>query len=72
MFIATISTSAGTEGEALGFGSVLSGLLVRPSYRADKQRHAADTGRGAVSYLTDPGVDAADQARGPAGEDPDR
>jgi lipoic acid synthetase len=29
------------EGEALGFGSVFSGPLVRSSYRADEQRHAA-------------------------------
>ena len=38
------------QGEALGFGSVLSGPLVRSSYRADEQRHAAETGRGAVAY----------------------
>jgi lipoic acid synthetase len=38
------------EGEALGFGSVFSGPLVRSSYRADEQRHAAATGRGAVAY----------------------
>jgi len=37
------------EGEALGFGSVFSGPLVRSSYRADEQRHAAETGRGAVA-----------------------
>jgi lipoic acid synthetase len=36
--------------EALGFGSVFSGPLVRSSYRADEQRHAAETGRGAVAY----------------------
>ena len=35
------------QGEALGFGSVFSGPLVRSSYRADEQRHAAATGRGA-------------------------
>jgi lipoyl synthase len=29
------------RGEALGFGSVFSGPLVRSSYRADEQRHAA-------------------------------
>jgi lipoyl synthase len=29
------------QGEALGFGSVFSGPLVRSSYRADEQRHAA-------------------------------
>ena len=40
------------QGEALGFGSVFSGPLVRSSYRADEQRHAAETGRGAVAYLT--------------------
>jgi len=38
------------QGEALGFGSVFSGPLVRSSYRADEQRHAAQTGRGAVAY----------------------
>jgi lipoic acid synthetase len=38
------------RGEALGFGSVFSGPLVRSSYRADEQRHAAATGSGAVSY----------------------
>ena len=31
------------QGEALGFGSVFSGPLVRSSYRADEQRHAAAT-----------------------------
>ena len=38
------------KGEAMGFGSVFSGPLVRSSYRADEQRHAAETGRGPVSY----------------------
>jgi lipoic acid synthetase len=38
------------QGEALGFGSVFSGPLVRSSYRADEQRHAAQNGRGAVAY----------------------
>jgi lipoyl synthase len=38
------------QGEALGFGSVFSGPLVRSSYRADEQKHAAATGRGALSY----------------------
>jgi lipoic acid synthetase len=38
------------QGEALGFGSVFSGPLVRSSYRADEQRAAAATGRGAVAY----------------------
>jgi lipoic acid synthetase len=38
------------QGEALGFGSVFSGPLVRSSYRADEQRHAAATGRGAAAY----------------------
>ena len=37
------------QGEALGFGSVFAGPLVRSSYRADEQKHAAD-GRGAVAY----------------------
>jgi lipoic acid synthetase len=38
------------QGEAMGFGSVFSGPLVRSSYRADEQRHAAASGRGAVAY----------------------
>ena len=38
------------QGEAMGFGSVFSGPLVRSSYRADEQRHAAATGRGALAY----------------------
>jgi lipoic acid synthetase len=38
------------QGQALGFGSVFAGPLVRSSYRADEQRHAAATGRGAVAY----------------------
>jgi lipoic acid synthetase len=38
------------QGEALGFGSVFAGPLVRSSYRADEQRHAAATGRGAAAY----------------------
>src|SRR4051794_36266159 len=38
------------QGETLGFGSVFSGPLVRSSYRADEQRHAAATGRGALAY----------------------
>jgi lipoic acid synthetase len=38
------------QGEALGFGSVFSGPLVRSSYRADEQRHAAATGSGAPAY----------------------
>jgi lipoic acid synthetase len=38
------------QGEALGFGSVFSGPLVRSSYRADEQRRAAATGRGALAY----------------------
>ena len=38
------------QGEAMGFGSVFAGPLVRSSYRADEQRHAAETGRGAVAY----------------------
>jgi lipoic acid synthetase len=36
------------QGEELGFGSVFSGPLVRSSYRADEQRHAAATGRGPI------------------------
>jgi lipoyl synthase len=38
------------QGETMGFGSVFSGPLVRSSYRADEQKHAASTGRGAVAY----------------------
>jgi lipoyl synthase len=38
------------QGQELGFGSIFSGPLVRSSYRADEQRHAAETGRGAVAY----------------------
>jgi lipoyl synthase len=38
------------QGEALGFGSVFAGPLVRSSYRADEQRHAAESGRGARAY----------------------
>jgi lipoic acid synthetase len=38
------------QGEALGFGSVFSGPLVRSSYRADEQQHAAANGHGAVAY----------------------
>src|SRR6267143_1233317 len=38
------------QGEALGFGSVFSGPLVRSTYRADEQRHAAESGRGAIAY----------------------
>ena len=38
------------QGEELGFGSVFACLLVRSSYRAEPQRHAAETGRGAVAY----------------------
>ncbi len=38
------------QGETLGFGSVFAGPLVRSSYRADEQRHAAATGRGAVAH----------------------
>ena len=37
------------QGEAMGFGSVFSGPLVRSSYRAEEQRRAAETGRGAVA-----------------------
>jgi lipoyl synthase len=38
------------QGESLGFGSVFAGPLVRSSYRADEQRHAAESGRGALAY----------------------
>jgi lipoic acid synthetase len=38
------------QGEGLGFGSVFAGPLVRSSYRADEQRHAAAAGRGALAY----------------------
>ena len=38
------------QGEALGFGSVFSGPLVRSSYRADEQRAAVARGRGAFSH----------------------
>jgi lipoic acid synthetase len=37
------------RGEAMGFGSVFSGPLVRSSYRADEQRHAATSSRGALA-----------------------
>ena len=48
------------QGEALGFGSVFAGPLVRSSYRADEQRHAAATGRGAVALLEGPGATRTD------------
>jgi lipoic acid synthetase len=38
------------QGEALGFGSVFSGPLVRSSFRADEQRAAAETGSGSIAY----------------------
>src|SRR6266508_1246533 len=38
------------QGEALGFGSVFAGPLVRSSYRADEQRHAATSGGRAIAY----------------------
>jgi lipoic acid synthetase len=38
------------RGEALGFGSVFAGPLVRSSYRAEEQRHAAVSGGRAVAY----------------------
>src|SRR3954447_16916026 len=38
------------QGEALGFGSVFAGPPLRSPYRADEQRHAAESGRGAVAY----------------------
>jgi lipoic acid synthetase len=37
------------QGEAMGFGSVFAGPLVRSSYRAEEQRLAATEGRGAVA-----------------------
>ncbi len=37
------------QGEKLGFGSVFAGPLVRSSYRADEQRHAAED-HAAVAY----------------------
>jgi lipoic acid synthetase len=37
------------QGEALGFGSVFAGPLVRSSYRAAEQKRAAATGRGAAA-----------------------
>ena len=46
--ILTVFSGNGSSGrmtpyqrEALGFGSIFSGPLVRSSYRADEQRHAA-------------------------------
>jgi len=38
------------QGEELGFGSVFSGPLVRSSYRADEQRHAAETNSAQRAY----------------------
>jgi lipoic acid synthetase len=38
------------QGQAMGFGSVFSGPLVRSSYRADEQKHAAASGHGTVAY----------------------
>jgi lipoic acid synthetase len=38
------------QGEELGFGSVFAGPLVRSSYRAEEQKHAADSGLGVVAY----------------------
>ena len=38
------------QGDQLGFGSVFAGPLVRSSYRADEQKHAADAGRRAVAH----------------------
>jgi len=38
------------QGEALGFGSVFSGPLVRSSYRADEQRHAAEERPRTMAY----------------------
>src|SRR4051794_33659417 len=39
----------GREGEAMGFGSVFAGPLVRSSYRAEEQRHAAESGGRAIA-----------------------
>jgi lipoic acid synthetase len=36
------------QGEELGFGSVFAGPLVRSSYRADEQRHAAEAAQAPV------------------------
>jgi hypothetical protein len=42
---------AGQPDEPLALLSgIASDALVRSSYRADEQRHAAQTGRGAVAY----------------------
>ena len=38
------------EARAIGFDEVFSGPLVRSSYRADEQKHAASSGRGALAY----------------------
>jgi lipoic acid synthetase len=38
------------EGEAMGFGSVFAGPLVRSSYRAEEQRLAAEGGSRAVAH----------------------
>ena len=52
------STAGCTRTSSAGYGSrerhsasaPFAGPLVRSSYRADEQRHAAETGRGAVAY----------------------
>jgi hypothetical protein len=41
------------QGDAMGFGSVFAGPLVRSSYRADEQRHAAET---RAHYPTEPSI----------------
>ena len=48
----TPTSSAGSASRARRSGSARCspGPLVRSSYRADEQRHAAETGRGAVAY----------------------
>jgi lipoic acid synthetase len=38
------------QGEAMGFGSVFAGPLVRSSYRAEEQRLAAAGGSHAVAH----------------------
>jgi lipoyl synthase len=57
------------EGEALGFGSVFSGPLVRSSYRADEQRAAASAGGQAAvarpeNRAAEGGSGAAETGRG--------
>jgi len=44
------------QGEALGFGSVFAGPLVRSSYRADEQQRAAASGARAIAYQKQKGT----------------